>query len=202
MDMNAWFLSMKDTSSPDKLFSKSGTHWTLYGALLAGDTLIKYLSRERNIRLPTLEITKKNYSYTPRVPDADLADGLNLAIPLPAERLCYPEYTYHNDSTRQRPKMIFIGDSFVWPLITNGLLQNISKDWEFWYYFREVYRDGRNGMPDINNYDWMQSIKEADCIIFIYNPANLKSFSGQHSVVEAIYNGFFPAKQFSKPIAD
>ena len=40
MDVNKWFIAMKDTSSAP-LFTQTGVHWSVYGARLVADSLIK-----------------------------------------------------------------------------------------------------------------------------------------------------------------
>lgn len=198
IDMNAWFKSMKGNNSQCPVFSKHGIHWTMYGSLLVADTLIKYIDRVRNIQLPSLQIKQMKYSDTPRYSDGDIAVSTNLIFPLKSEKLCYPEYTFVNDGTRSMPKMIFIGDSFLWSLLYNNFYSAVSKDWEFWYYFNEVWNGrtayGLEGAKHIKDYNWQKSLSEADCIILLYAPVNLGGFRFGDSPIEMMYNYYYPAK--------
>ena len=83
LDFNAYFIAMKDTVK-NLIFSKQGTHWTNYGALLGGDSLTKYIERTRNISMPELTIEEMQYSAAARNDDADLSRILNLIYCLSA----------------------------------------------------------------------------------------------------------------------
>ena len=80
IDCNGWFKSMKDTTK-NLLISRQGIHWTVYGSLLAADSLIKYLELKRHARLPEIKWHQITYSNKPRRSDDDIVKGMNLMIP-------------------------------------------------------------------------------------------------------------------------
>ncbi|MCD6010311.1 MAG: sugar O-acetyltransferase precursor [Flavipsychrobacter sp.] len=197
LDMNALFMAMKDTSK-ELLFTRQGIHWSLYGSLLASDTVIKYIERERNIKMPHLVITKLCHPDEIKHPDNDLAQLSNVIFPIAKEKVCYPEFHYDTDSTKTKPKIIFIGDSFGGQWIANELPQNVSTDWEFWFYFNWVWDQQHPTKSEFTistGYDWQKRMLGADCLILIYNPVNLIGITNEDGVIGEIYKYFFPGKK-------
>ncbi len=192
IDYNALFAAMKDTSK-NPLFTRLGAHWSSYGSLLATDTLIKYIERERNIRMPHLVIAKLCYAYTKNGPENDLAKCCNLIFPLTKEKLCYPEYHYSADSTTTKLNMIIIGDSFGAQWLDNKFPQNVATSWEYWYYFRTVWVDQNfyDWTIPMDGHDWQRKILDADCMIITYNPTNLLGQTRQTEFIEKIYGWLF-----------
>ena len=137
LDFNGLFIAMKDTSKYP-LFTKQGCHWSVYGSVLASDTLIKFIERERQIKMPELVLSTIQYSDTARDADNDLGKCTNLIFPICKEKYYYPQYHYNADSIKTKPKTIFIGDSFIWLWIGDGFIQNTTANWEYWYYFHDV----------------------------------------------------------------
>lgn len=197
LDFNSWFLAMKDTSK-HLLFSPLGTHWTVYGSLLASDSVIKYIERVRNIKMPELKWNEVVFNDTPRRTDNDLSAGLNLVTHFRRQRFSYPNYFYKEDSRQTKPKAIYIGDSFLWTWTNNRLMHNTNADWAVWYYFNEAWTDkalsGIDPMRYLDNFKWQDDMLNTDCIIVLYTPANFKGFNYDGSFVERIYSYFYPAQ--------
>lgn len=177
IDFNAWFVQKRATTK-HLLFTKQCIHWSTYGALIAGDSLRKYIERVRQIQLPHLTISKVNYSYTVADRDMDIAEGLNLIYPVATERYSYPEYTFTSDKTTVKPKIIFLGDSFLWIFIYKSIIQNTSSDWEFWYYFNEVYKEkmAPEGLQHIDTYDWQGALTNSDVFVMLYTTSTLSMY--------------------------
>jgi SGNH hydrolase-like domain, acetyltransferase AlgX len=196
VDFNAWFLAMKDTSK-NLLFSRLGTHWTVYGSLLTGDSLIRYLERVRNVRIPRTAWDSIKYSYQPQRTDDDLAAGLNLITEFRKERFTYPKYYYNYKNTNAMPNAVYIGDSFVWTWVNNGLMHNINKEWDLWYYFNEGWNErsfsGLESMRPLESFDWAKEMMNMDCIIVLYTPANFKGLNYEGAFIEKMYRYFYPA---------
>lgn len=197
IDFNEWFLSMK-TTTQDLLFSRVGTHWTVYGSLLAEDSLIKYIARARNIKMPEVRWDSITYSYRPRRTDDDLAAGLNLISEFKKERFSYPKYYYNYSGNCTRPSAIYIGDSFVWTWVNNRLMHSTNKDWDVWYYFNEAWNDrafsGLEPMRPMEHFDWPKEMLHTDCIIALYTPANIKGFNYDGAFIDKMYKYFYPGK--------
>lgn len=189
LDYNAWFLSMKG-SSKNALYSNLGVHWSVYGSLLAADSLTRYISTHRHIKMPALTYSKPQYTTTPRSTDNDLATTANLIWPIPSDTLSYPDHYYSSDSTGQRPKSIYIGDSFVWNWIYDGLMDNTNTDWEFWNYFYESWNKGANDAVSMRTHNWGRSLENTDCVIMLFAPIN---YGVTCNVIDKLYTHYYPA---------
>ncbi len=189
LDYVALFRSMNDTTQ-NQLMTRQGFHWSVYGSLVAADTMIKFIERERNIKMPGLVLTKMHYSDTARDSDNDLVKCTNLIFPLSGERYSYPEYYYHADTNATRPKAIFIGDSFIWGLVGNGFLQNSVADWKYWTYFNDVYSE--HGAADIRAYDWKKALSESDCVVILMTPMNFHILTWKRRFLQMMYDYYYP----------
>lgn len=193
-DINRWYLSLKDTNR-EALYPKLGIHWSNYGSILGADTIIRYIERLRQIKMPHPKWTKVIHTTEARQPDNDMANTLNLFFPLAKETYCYPELYYTNDSGITKPKLIFVGDSYTINLIRTGVLNNISKEWQFWFGFKNVMnKDNYDAWEYIKmeNYNWKGELDKADCIIILNTPMNMNNLG--NGFVEAAYDYYYPAK--------
>ena len=197
LDFNQIFLKMKDTSRYP-LIPKKGTHWSRYGAALAMNCLAAYLERQRHIRLPHVNLTGLKVTDTPRGSDDDLARITNLIYPITNERLAYPDLETEDTAGKVRPRMLFIGDSFLWLWTDRYGMESISQGWEFWYYFSQVWTQqvvsGQAPMQEMEHYNWQASMGKADCIILVNTAMNLGSFTARDGFVQSAYRYYFPVK--------
>ena len=196
LDFNALFIAMKDTSK-GPLYCKQGVHWSLYGSLLAADTMIKFIERERNINMPHLVITKLCFPDTIIFPDNDIAKSCNLIFPMDNGKLCYPEYHYDTDGAKTKPKIIFIGDSYGGQWLGNEFPQSVSNRWEFWFYFKTVWDQQHllvNGI-NIDGYNWQKAMLDADCMVSVFTATNLQGMTIETAYIEKMYNYFYPGKK-------
>ncbi len=198
LDYNALFMAMKDTTR-NPIILKQGYHWSVYGSLLAADTMIKFIEKERKIKMPELKLTAMHYSETARDEDNDFVKFANLMFPITKETYCYPDFLYYNDGTKTRPKTIYIGDSFTWQWIHFGFMQSTNSEWEFWYYFKSVWNqkiiDVNGESLKIANYNWQKQLSGTDCVVVLFTPRNLHLLAEKSSFVEKMYDYFYPGKQ-------
>lgn len=196
IDYNSWFLAMKDTSR-HLLFSRLGIHWTMYGSLVAADSFIRYIEHARNIQLPDLQWTEVEQTDIPRRTDDDLAAGLNLIYPLKPEHFSYPRFSYNHDGNKTMPRILYIGDSFLWVWLYDELMPAISKEFDIWYYFVEAWNQntiqGKEPPGRVDNIDWKSKLMNSDCITILYVPSSFSSFADTGSSITKLYNYFYPA---------
>jgi len=194
IDYNAWFVSLKNTSK-DQLFTSLGTHWTIYGSLIAGDSLVRYIARRLKCDLPEPRWTEVEHTVVPRSSDDDLASGLNLIWQQNKEIFSYPKVSYAAEH-RKKPAAIYIGDSFFWMWFGNNLMDHISDDWEFWYYFNERWdknvASGKASLTYIDKSDWRPVLFGADYVVMEFNPGNLKGMNYGGSAIKRMYERIFP----------
>jgi SGNH hydrolase-like domain, acetyltransferase AlgX len=195
VDFNSWFLAMKDTTR-EILYSRQGIHWTNYGAILAGDSLAKYIEHLRHIKMAHPKWTKVVRTTEPSIPDNDMAGILNLIFKIKSDTFCYPELFYAPDSGITKPKCVYIGDSYVINLLRMRVVQNEDSDWQFWFYFRHILNDTNHDREwqtsVLKEHDWVAEVKKSDCVILIYTPMNA-AFIG-NGFVEQLYDYYFPDK--------
>ena len=191
IDMDTWFVSMKNKTT-EPLFSKQGIHWTVYGAILAGDSLIKYVNRHRNTCIPHPLWSGMEQTTQLRGGDDDVAIGLNLIFPVATETLGYPVMRHAPDSMKERLKAIYIGDSYALKLVTCGIIPEISTQCEYWGYFRDMSDIHNDKYTVIKDYDWVSAIDKTDCVMLVYTSFNLNDLG--NGFIESAYNHYYPKK--------
>ncbi|MBN1200099.1 MAG: hypothetical protein JXA23_12150 [Bacteroidales bacterium] len=136
VDLNRYFLGLKDTSRYP-LFPKYGMHWSIYGSVVAMDTLFRYVEAKTGASLPVMSITKIEVSDSMRWTDKDIGELLNLIFPLSGEWLAYPELAF-DTATPKKISILVIADSYYINIIHNCSGQ-LFKDHTYWYYNSKVY---------------------------------------------------------------
>jgi SGNH hydrolase-like domain, acetyltransferase AlgX len=138
IDFNTLFLEMKDTVSYP-LFPKCGVHWTYGSMQYVADSLINYCEKNMNIDLPDMIIDSVEYSKKPRFTDYDIGDALNINYKIPQDTLIYPSFSFKNDSTKTKPRLLVIGDSFYWTFYNGHFASNLFSQNRFAYYNNELH---------------------------------------------------------------
>ena len=194
IDFNSYFLKIKDTSK-HLLFSKQGTHWTLYGALLAADSMTKYLSRNINKKLPELIIDSLKLTDTALFSDNDIAQGLNLWQPVAQEKFAYVHYHFKEQAGTEKLNAIYIGDSFFWTFWSTYVPHRYNDNFEFWYYFTSNWyrKNGKEGDIMMENYDWFSAINKSDMIVLMYTDINLNNLGD--GFIEKAFKHYYPDKK-------
>lgn len=194
LDCNGWFLKIKNRFK-GMLVSKGGIHWTYYGALVAADSMVTVIEQQRHIRMP--HFTWDSIQYEPgHLQEQDIMEALNLLKPPVKELYAHPVVKQDTGQTRIKPHIIFLGDSFLWTFAYTNVMSGCSTDWEFWYYFNEVWNQntiaGKEDVKHISGYDWFNSLLQHDCIVLLYTAPNLTGLSS--GFIEKAYDKFYPGK--------
>lgn len=170
IDFNAWFLSMKDTSSY-MLYPPYGIHWTHYGACLVSDSLIHFIERNQQMDLP--EMMWERIRMAPALyDDNDIEKGLNLLFPLSGPDYPYPQYHFESPENKQLPNVAVIADSYYWSLFNLGIHKSFNKN-RFLFYNRELYEPGYVPVSQVNSTNSLQIIAESQVIFMMATDANL-----------------------------
>jgi hypothetical protein len=170
IDFNHYFIGMKDTVQY-RLFSKTGVHWSTYGAYLAADSLVRYLEKKlgRTLNAPILDgITQSRF---PRDEDDDIGQALNLFFTIPQAGLAYPSYHFGDQPGTCKPPALFIGDSYYWNWQRPGIIRKIFSNEDFWYYDKDIFPVRPGGASST----WQVDLKEQICrqdVIIILQSAN------------------------------
>jgi len=136
IDFNSYFVANK-YKSKYPLEPKHGMHWSMYGCALAGDSLVKYIEAARHIKMPK-PVWKAITLERDRDIDVDAENSMDLVFNLPGPLMAYPDVKFEHDSTKTRPGVLCIGDSYYWGFVAGYDIGNgFSPDSKFWYYFKK-----------------------------------------------------------------
>ncbi len=138
IDMTRWFGQMKDTVSYP-LIPQTGAHW-VFPAVFAADSLFRFMGEQKGIELPKLKIGALHENDNHGA-DNDLEQLLNLALPIRKRQGYSPtaEVTVESKPNSVKPKVLFVGNSFMWGITDQVPMQEVFDDVEFWYYFSTAY---------------------------------------------------------------
>lgn len=151
---------MKDTAS-FLLFPKRDTHWR-YSAVYGYDSLFCYMNSLNNFGIPDIHIDKLVKLDT-MYPEND-EQTLNLIFPIGNDS---PKY--RADITvdpGRKPKVLFVGDSFIWDLETYMPWRGILEDVEIWFYNKSSFVGFEKEKHPITEIDRLQSILKADYVVW------------------------------------
>lgn len=192
IDFNAWFCSLKNTSK-ELLYTRQGVHWSVYGSYLAADSLIHYIERLRNIRMPHPVWTKIEHTDKPGYSDDDIAKTLNLIYPITTETFSYPDVSYPDSPGMVKPRVIYVGDSFLPIWINDGIMDHTNTNWQVWQWFGILWSDNsRDGTKKVQDTDWINALNNTDCLVIMYTSFNLPALG--NGFIEKAYAHYFPRK--------
>ena len=173
INMEQWFLSMKDTVDY-LLFPQKGTHWSNAAAMVAADSIIRYLEDQLDITMNE-RILSKPYIDKPRKPDYDLEELLNLSRPMKKLPQHYIDMEVKPRKGAVKPHMIVIGDSFYWNICNQLPMDSLFSLVPYWYYNSTIYHD-----PDhqsVKDVDLVKALLDADAVMLIYSSTQLYKMS-------------------------
>ena len=140
------------------------------------------------------EYTDVVYSKMPRRTDDDVQGLLNIIWPVDTEKYWYPQVRYNNAPGKTKPRVIYIGDSFGWTLIFDGIKET-NADAQWWYYCKYVLGEDYDKpaiSSDMSTFNWKDYIQKTDCIVLIYTEPQLMKAS--NDFINLVYDYFYPAK--------
>lgn len=179
IDFTTWFQSIKDTSQ-HLLYSKSGIHWTIYGASLAGDSLIKSIAKMTHTGTVQNRLLKVDYSEEPIYPDGDLSKLLNILSTKEDVVYSYPYWSSTYSSDYKSPRILFIGDSYFWTLCKSAFFSKaFSPESEYWYYAHDRYsnQDGFSQLIQvITQSDKKRMWDDFDAVVFIHTAPSFPKY--------------------------
>jgi hypothetical protein len=183
LDLSQAFRQWKDTASYP-LFPRGGIHWSFYGTVLAGDTLLRYLEHHYQHDLRDYHLEYGEVSRRPRGNEDDILKAMNLLWQPAAYQMAYPKVKFEPlKPGQQRPNLLLIGDSFNWPLIEPYIEQAFdSKRTRFWYYNSEVaWPEERPEGHVVAALDRKQQYLSRDIIVVLFTEYNMMNLDGGFS---------------------
>ena len=177
INMTDWFVKMRDTAS-FPLFPKTDSHWR-YSAIYGYDSLFRFINAlDGEAKFPNIHIGP------PVAYESDKLEGdeetLNLIFRIRGDKTKYKsDITVDEDTTQRKPKVLFIGDSFIWSLGEFMPAHEIMADREVWFYNNTAYVGFDNKTVSVKEIDRLSHILNADYVVF---------YSAGHQWWEATYN--------------
>lgn len=183
VDCNSWFAKAKDTTHVP-LFPRTGTHWSIYGAQIAADSLFKNYAQLSGKTLNEVQITDLNRSIELKFDDIDLEEVLNLHFELERDTLAYPVKKKILIEGAEKPNLFVISDSFFWNIFNFWPIHNhIFNEVSYWYYYSKgVY-------PKKTKTDLSIRLAKSDLIMFMSATSTLGKFGWEG--VDEMYNYFY-----------
>ena len=176
INMTDWFVQMRDTAS-FPLFPKTDSHWR-YSAIYGYDSLFRFINTlDGEAKFPNIHIGP------PIAYESDKLEGdeetLNLIFPIRGDKTKYKsDITVDEDTTQRKPKVLFVGDSFIWSLGEFMPAREIMADREVWFYNNTAYVGFDNKTMSVKDIDRLSHILNADYVVF---------YSAGHQWWEATY---------------
>ena len=176
INMTDWYVQMRDTAS-FPLFPKTDSHWR-YASIYGFDSLFRFINTlDGEAKFPTLHIGP------PIVYESDKLEGdeetLNLLFRIHDDKTQYKSnITVEPDSTHRKPKVLFVGDSFIYSMNDFMPVREIMADREIWFYNNTAYEGFDNKTESVKDIDRLSHILNADYVVF---------YSAGHQWWEATY---------------
>lgn len=177
VNMTDWFVTMRDTVS-FPLFPKTDSHWH-YSAIYGYDSLFRFMNAlDGEAKFPDIYIGPP-IAYESEELEGDEAT-LNLLFRIPGDKTKYKsEITVGPDTLQRKPKVLFIGDSFIWALNNYLPTSQLMADREIWFYNNTAYVGFDNKSLKVKEIDRLSHILNADYVVF---------YSAGHQWREATYD--------------
>lgn len=176
INMTDWFMSMKDTVS-FPLFPKTDSHWR-YSAIYGYDSLFRFINTlDGEAKFPNIHIG------SPIAYESDEMEGdeetLNLIFRIRGDKTKYKsDITVDDDTIHRKPKVLFVGDSFIWSMSQFMPARQILADKEIWFYNNTAFVGFENSSMSVKDIDRLSHILNADYVVF---------YSAGHQWWEATY---------------
>jgi hypothetical protein len=198
IDLNHWFLEMKDTSRYT-LYPHGGNHWTTFSARsYVLDTLLRAMERLSGNHYPRIVNDRIWWTDSLASPDDDLSVLLNLVCPFPSETLPYS--LAHADSAGcTKPGVLVIGDSYFWQIYGYKRLSDFFRECDFWAWNEDFYPLYRyRDIPQDHYLFYRHEILRHEFVILMVTEINLVRLL---NFDEKTYPLFDPAHSLAKKLA-
>jgi len=166
INMTPWFEQIKDTVGYP-LIPQTGAHW-VFPAVYAADSLFRFMGDLKGIKLPKLKIGELHESNNHGA-DNDLEQLLNLTLPIRKRQGYSPtaEVTVERNPNSVKPKVLFVGNSFMWGITNQVPMREVFDEVEFWYYFSTAYTgDPLTPSGQVVDYNLLEKLLDFDYIVW------------------------------------
>jgi hypothetical protein len=170
IEMTSWFQALKEADTlPYSLISQTGAHWG-FSSVLAADSLLRLMETLKGEHLPKLALGPFHESAdSTQSDDHDLEMNLNLMRKMrhPYDRLYDADVTVVTNSTIRKPKVLFIGNSYLWRMRYYIPFEELFEWSEFWFYNSTAYSGpGYADQTPVADLDIIEKVLDADYVVW------------------------------------
>ncbi len=162
IDMTRWYATMADTSSR-LLFMPMDTHWT-FASYYGYDSLFRLMDQLNGFGIPRMRLD--SISERPYPGRQDDEQTLNLLFKV---RNDTPEYiarvSVEADSTSRKPKVLFVGDSFIFALECLMPVKELLSYYENWFYYDKVFKGFGKREYKVGEINRLRSLLNVDYVV-------------------------------------
>ncbi len=189
IDLNQYFVDISDTATYP-VYPPYGIHWSEHTMCLITDTLTSYIENIRSIDMPDYTCELRFVADSISASDMDAGMTANLLLDLPRDTLPYPFFTFHNDPTKTRPKVLAVADSYYWNIFNTRLPEHLFANQAFWYFNAKVYPDFYFHEKWTTDLDIKTEIEKQDVILLGITERFLYKFGWEF--VDQLYQIYSP----------
>lgn len=197
IDYQSYYMAIKDTVSYP-LYLKSSSHWSNQAAVIAADTLFRYMEELSGLNIHNFSIGEE-YVDKSHYLDSDLEDLMNLLWPIETGMNRYNRISIDNDTTAVKPKWLAVGDSYYQGFLYNMSLDSYFDTYHYWYYNKIVHNDPLHN--DVKDVDILHELLSSDIVMVIYAPSNLFDVNRKF-LTRALFELFFDDKMVRDKLDD
>ena len=163
VEMTKWYQSMKDTAS-FLLFPKRDTHWR-YSAVYGYDSLFSYMNSLNDFGIPDIHVDRLVKLDTAYCENDE--QTLNLIFPIGNDSPKYrADISVDCSEGCRKPKVLFVGDSFVWDLETYMPWRQFMDYVEIWFYNKSAFLGFEKEKHPLDDINRLRSILNSDYVVW------------------------------------
>jgi len=166
LDLNQYFLQMKDTASYP-LYPQYGVHWSVYGMSQILDTLVNFIEYKTNLKLPDIYVDSIEITKELRETDYDAGKPLNLLWTLPHGEMAYPIFRFEENPAKDKPNVLTVADSYYWNIFNTKLPYYLFNNEAFWYFNALVYPDYYKEPLKVESLNLKTEVEKQDVILIM-----------------------------------
>ena len=161
INMTSWFVAMRDTV-PFPLFPKAESHW-FYSAVYGYDSLFRYMNTLGEPDFPKMHIGPPEAYVSDEVVDDESV--LNLLFRVRGSKWRYRSEITVEPTTERKPRVLFVGDSFIWSLERMLPYKELMDDKEIWFYNNTAFVGMENEKWNVKEINRLRHILKADYVV-------------------------------------
>ncbi len=162
IEMTKWFQSMKDTL-PYPIFPTMDNHWQ-FTSVYAYDSLFRFMDSLKNFGIPKIKYGEPQ-AYDLKFQSDEAT--LNLLFPVRNKNTDYKlDVEIECDNNCKKPRVLFVGDSFIWALDEQLPWEELMEDVEIWFYNTDVYKGFDRKPYKKDEINMLRDMLKADYIVF------------------------------------